>query len=223
MRILLVEDDLRIATLVQKGLEAEHLAVETANSGPEALRLCRDTPPDLMILDVMLPGMGGLEVCRTLREEGIGVPVLMLTARDALEDKLAGFRCGADDYLTKPFAFAELLARVRALLRRGSAAPAADRLQVDDLVLDRNTLEVSRAGRPIELTHKEFVLLEFLMRHVNQALSRAVILEHVWDYNFDSFTNVVDVTIRRLRQKIDDPFPHKLIQTIRGIGYRIRA
>ncbi len=128
MRILLVEDDLRIATLVQKGLEAEHLAVETANNGPEALRLCRDTPPDLMILDVMLPGMSGLEVCRTLREEGIGVPVLMLTARDALEDKLAGFRCGADDYLTKPFAFAELLARVRALLRRGSAAPAADRL-----------------------------------------------------------------------------------------------
>ncbi len=217
-----MEDDPRIGSLLKRGLETEGYVVKVAADGEEGLEEGRTGEYDLLILDLMLPKKSGLEVCRELRRGKLLVPVLMLTARDALEDKIKGFGAGADDYLTKPFALEELLARVRALLRRRGEFQDTDILRVGELVLDRKSHEVSRDGFHIELTAKEFALLEYLMCHPNQVLSRYLILERIWDYSLEVNTNVVDVTIRRLRQKIDEGRGHPLIQTIRGAGYKIK-
>ncbi len=220
MRVLLVEDETRIADFVSRGLSESGYAVDVASDGEEALQWTDVASFDLIVLDVMLPVLSGIEVCRTLRERDVQVPVLMLTARDAIEDRVRGLDSGADDYLVKPFAFAELLARLRALTRRPPAA-SAGALVVDDLRFDTSTLEVARDGVAISLTSKERGLLEYLMRHRDQVLTRTMIAEHVWNYDFDAATNVIDVHIRNLRRKIDEPFEEKLIQTVRGTGYRI--
>ena len=222
MRVLVVEDERRIADFICKGLSEQGYGVDVASDGDEALHWADVAEFDVIVLDIMLPVRDGIEVCRTLRKKGLCTPILMLTARDAIEDRVRGLDSGADDYLVKPFAFAELLARLRALTRREPAATGTA-LQVADLLLDTITREVSRAGRPIELTTKEYALLEYLMRHPNQVLTRTMIAEHVWNYDFDNATNVIDVHIRNLRRKIDDPFPAKLIHTVRGAGYRIAA
>jgi len=220
MRVLLVEDESRIADFIRKGLSECGYAVDVAHDGEEALDWADVAEFDIVVLDVMLPVRDGIEVCRELRGRGVQTPVLMLTARDAIEDRVRGLDSGADDYLVKPFAFAELLARLRALARRERSALGA-RLQLADLVLDTTTREVFRQGRAIGLTSKEYALLEYLMRHPNQVLTRTMIAEHVWNYDFDNATNVIDVHIRNLRRKMDDSFPDKLIHTIRGAGYRI--
>lgn len=222
MRVLLVEDESRIADFVARGLGEQGYAVDVATDGDEALEWARVADFDVIILDVMLPVRDGLEVCRTLRDRRVRVPILMLTARDAVEDRVRGLDSGADDYLVKPFAFVELLARIRALIRR-PAEISADVLEIGDLKFDATTLEVSRHGVAIELTTKERRLLEYLMRHPNQVLTRTMIAEHVWNYDFDNATNVIDVHVRNLRRKLDDPFPMKMIQTVRGEGYRISA
>lgn len=220
MRILLVEDEPGIAGFVTRGLTENGHSVDVATDGEEALHWASVAEFDVIVLDVMLPIVDGIEVCRRLREKGVRTPVLMLTARDAVEDRVRGLDSGADDYLVKPFAFAELLARIRALGRREPALLGTE-LQVDDVVLNTATREVSRAGTRIDLTAKEFALLEYLMRHPNQVLSRTVIAEHVWNYDFDNVTNVIDVHIKNLRKKIDGGPGNKLIQTVRGAGYRI--
>ena len=222
MRVLLVEDESRIADFVARGLGEQGYAVDVATDGDEALEWARVADFDVIILDVMLPVRDGLEVCRTLRDRRVRAPILMLTARDAVEDRVRGLDSGADDYLVKPFAFVELLARIRALIRR-PAEISADVLEIGDLKFDATTLEVSRHGVAIELTTKERRLLEYLMRHPNQVLTRTMIAEHVWNYDFDNATNVIDVHVRNLRRKLDDPFPMKMIQTVRGEGYRISA
>jgi heavy metal response regulator len=220
MRVLLVEDEKRIAAFICKGLSEYGYAVDVAHDGEEALDWVDVAEFDIVVLDVMLPVRDGIEVCRELRGRGVQTPVLMLTARDAIEDRVRGLDSGADDYLVKPFAFAELLARLRALARRERSVSGA-RLQVGELVLDTTTRDVFREGRAIDLTSKEYALLEYLMRHPNQVLTRTMIAEHVWNYDFDNATNVIDVHIRNLRRKMDDPFPDKLIHTVRGAGYRI--
>jgi heavy metal response regulator len=220
MRVLLVEDEKRIADFIRKGLSEYGYAVDLAGDGEEALAWVDVAQFDIVVLDVMLPVRDGIEVCRELRGRGVQTPVLMLTARDAIEDRVRGLDSGADDYLVKPFAFAELLARLRALARRERSV-SGSRLQVGDLVLDTTTREVFREGRAIDLTSKEYALLEYLMRHPNQVLTRTMIAEHVWNYDFDNATNVIDVHIRNLRRKIDDPFPQRLIHTVRGAGYRV--
>jgi heavy metal response regulator len=222
MRVLVVEDDLRIAEFIRKGLEEEGHAVDVAHDGDEALDWPAVVDFDAIVLDVMLPGRDGIEVCRTLRTRGVRTPILMLTARDTVDDRVAGLDSGADDYLVKPFAFAELLARLRALLRREPVL-LGTMLEVADLSLDTVTRQVSRAGTAVSLTNKEYALLEYLMRHPNQVLTRTMIAEHVWNFDFDTGTNVIDVHIRYLRRKIDDPHDLKLIQTVRGAGYRISA
>jgi len=222
MRVLVVEDDQRILEFVRKGLEEEGYAVDVAQDGDEALDWPAVVDFDAIVLDVMLPGRDGIEVCRTLRTRGVRTPILMLTARDTVEDRVMGLDSGADDYLVKPFAFAELLARLRALMRREPVLLGTT-LEVADLSLDTVTRQVSRAGQPISLTNKEYALLEYLMRHPNQVLTRTMIAEHVWNFDFDTGTNVIDVHIRYLRRKIDDPHDLKLIQTVRGAGYRISA
>jgi heavy metal response regulator len=220
MRVLLVEDEKRIADFIRKGLSEYGYAVDLAGDGEEALAWVDVAQFDIVVLDVMLPVRDGIEVCRELRGKGVQTPVLMLTARDAIEDRVRGLDSGADDYLVKPFAFAELLARLRALARRERSA-SGSRLQVGELVLDTTTREVFREGRAIDLTSKEYALLEYLMRHPNQVLTRTMIAEHVWNYDFDNATNVIDVHIRNLRRKVDDPFPQRLIHTVRGAGYRV--
>ena len=222
MRVLVVEDDVRILEFIRKGLEEEGHAVDVAHDGDEALDWPAVVDFDAIVLDIMLPGRDGIEVCRTLRTRGVRTPILMLTARDTVEDRVAGLDSGADDYLVKPFAFAELLARLRALLRREPVLLGTT-LEVADLSLDTVTRHVSRAGQPVTLTNKEYALLEYLMRHPNQVLTRTMIAEHVWNFDFDTGTNVIDVHIRYLRRKIDDPHDLKLIQTVRGAGYRISA
>ena len=222
MRILVVEDERRIADFISRGLSEQGYAVDVAGDGEEALLWPDVAEFDVIILDIMLPVRDGIDVCRTLRRRGMRTPILMLTARDAVEDRVRGLDSGADDYLVKPFAFAELLARVRALTRREPAATGTA-LGVGDLILDTTTRDVSRDGKRIELTTKEYALLEYLMRHPNQVLTRTMIAEHVWNYDFDNATNVIDVHIRNLRRKIDDPFETKLISTVRGAGYRISA
>jgi heavy metal response regulator len=222
VRVLVVEDDQRILEFVRKGLEEEGYAVDVATDGDEALEWPAVVDFDAIVLDVMLPGRDGIEVCRTLRTRGVRTPILMLTARDTVEDRVMGLDSGADDYLVKPFAFAELLARLRALMRREPVLLGTT-LEVADLSLDTVTRQASRDGQPIALTNKEYALLEYLMRHPNQVLTRTMIAEHVWNFDFDTGTNVIDVHIRYLRRKIDDPYDLKLIQTVRGAGYRISA
>jgi len=222
MRVLLVEDERRIADFICKGLSEHGYGVDVAYDGDEALHWPDVAEFDVIVLDVMLPVRDGIEVCRALRERGLRTPILMLTARDAIEDRVRGLDSGADDYLVKPFAFAELVARLRALSRREPAAKDTN-LRIGDLVLDTTTREVSRGSQRIDLTTKEYALLEYLMRHPNQVLTRTMIAEHVWNYDFDNATNVIDVHIRNLRRKIEDPFPTKLIRTVRGAGYRIAS
>jgi DNA-binding response OmpR family regulator len=222
MRLLIVEDHKKIAGFLKRGLEEEHYAVDIAHTGEDALALIEVTPYDLVILDLMLPEMDGLEVCRRLRARGENIPILMLTAKYRVEDRVMGLDLGADDYLTKPFAFPELLARVRSALRRHGQTKTVT-LQVADLVLNTATHEVTRAGRPIALVNKEYAVLEYLMRRAGQVVTRSMILEAVWNYEFDPESNVIDVYVRYLRRKLDDPCPVKLIETIRGTGYRLRA
>ncbi|MFH0133562.1 response regulator transcription factor [Variovorax sp. EL159] len=224
MNILVVEDDARVADFLLRGLSAEGYRVQLARTGPEGLALARDSDLSLLLLDLMLPGLSGLELCQTLRAEGRQVPVLMLTALSNTEDKVSGLRLGADDYLTKPFAFEELLARIEALLRRGrEQRPRAASLQVADLVLDRERMEVTRAGKPVPLTAKELAFLELLMAAPGRVYSRERILSNVWGTNEDPLTNIVDVYVRRLRAKIDDGHPVPLLKTVRGLGYRLDA
>lgn len=220
MRILLVEDDVDLAQFIRKGLKEERYAVDFAADGEEGLALATRNPYDLFILDIMLPKIDGLSLCRQIRSKGDTAPVLLLTARDTMQDKVAGFDTGADQYLTKPFAFAELLARVRALLRRGSQQPAT-RLHAADLELDPLSHRVWRAGQEIVLTNKEYALLEFLLRNKNRVLTRTAIIEHVWDISYDPMTNIVDAHIRALRAKMDRDFSPPLIATIRGTGYML--
>jgi two-component system OmpR family response regulator len=220
MRILLVEDELKMARVLRRGLEQEGYAVDAATDGETALMRARLEEYDVIILDVMLPGRDGFSVCRDLRVEGRWAPVLMLTARDGVADRIRGLDAGADDYLVKPFSFGEMLARLRALIRRG-ASERPSVLEVDDLVLDPATHIVTRGGTDVDLSPKEFALLEFLMRHAGEVVSRPRILEHVWDVNFDSFSNVVDVYVGYLRRKLEQPFDRPLIRTVRGVGYRL--
>lgn len=220
MRILVVEDEVKMAGLLKRGLEEEGYAVDTAPNGNEAVWLGTENPYDAIVLDLMLPDIDGFEVCRKLREAQRWVPVIMLTARDAVTDRVQGLDVGADDYLTKPFSFAELLARLRALMRRGqNERPAL--LAVGDLEMDPAGRRVSRAGQPVELSAKEFSLLEFFMRHPDEVLSRTRILEHVWDFAYEGDSNVVDVYVRYLREKIDRPFGRESLATVRGAGYRL--
>jgi two-component system OmpR family response regulator len=221
MRVLVVEDEVKMASLLRRGLLEEGHAVDVASSGDDALWMAQAIEYDAVVLDVMLPGLDGLEVCRRLRSAGVWSPVLMLTARDAVEDRVAGLDAGADDYLPKPFSFAELLARLRALVRRGVAERPAV-LEVDDLRLDPATRQAWRGDVEIHLSAKEFGLLETFMRRPGQVLSRYQLLEHAWDYAYESRSNVVDVYVRYLRDKIDRPFGRDSLETIRGVGYRLR-
>jgi two-component system OmpR family response regulator len=221
VRVLVVEDEVKMASLVRRGLEREGYVVDVATDGSEALWAAREQEFDAIVLDAMIPEPDGFAVCRALREEGRWAPVLMLTARDGVEDRVRGLDAGADDYLTKPFAFEELFARLRALTRRG-VTERPIRLQVGDLVLDPVTRRVGRGEEPIDLSVKEFALLEFLMRNPDEVLTRTRILEHVWDFAYDGGSNVVDVYIRYLREKVDRPFARRDIETVRGVGYRLR-
>jgi two-component system copper resistance phosphate regulon response regulator CusR len=221
MRLLVVEDEKRIADFLCRGLQGAGYAVDAAATASAAMELMHAADYDLVILDLMLPDMDGLQVLEKIRNRKLGPPVLILSARGGLDDRVKGLETGADDYLTKPFAFVELLARVRALLRRGQPAP--EKLQVADLALDALRRKVTRAGETIELAPKEFGILEYMMRNRGRPLSRTMIVEHVWDMDYDGLTNIVDVYIRHLRSKIDDRYPQKLIQTVRGIGYMIDA
>jgi two-component system copper resistance phosphate regulon response regulator CusR len=221
MRILVVEDEKRIADFVSRGLESAGYAVDVAGDGATASEMAHATEYDLIILDLGLPDMDGLTVLRKIRNRKGSSPVLILSARDAVDDRVRGLEGGADDYLVKPFAFVELLARVRVLLRRGQPTP--ERLQVGDLTLDCIRRKVTRGGDNVELAPKEFSILEYLMRNRGRPLSRTMIVEHVWDMDYDGLTNIVDVYIRHLRSKIDDKWPAKMIQTVRGIGYMLDA
>jgi len=218
MRILIVEDEKKLCDLIARGLKAERFAVDAATDGNQGRALAESYEYDLIILDLMLPGMSGGEILRRIRMENQQVPILILTARDAMAEKVRNFEAGADDYLTKPFAFAELVIRVKALLRRGPVTRASV-LRVGDLEIDRLSQQVKRAGRKIDLTPKEYALLEYLASHPGRVFSRTMIIEHVWDQSFEGLTNIVDVYVRHLRSKVDDPFPTKLIQTVRGVGY----
>jgi two-component system, OmpR family, response regulator len=222
VRLLVVEDDVKMAALVRRGLAEEGAAVDVARSGEDALWMAAATPYDAVVLDVMLPGMDGFETCRRLRGDGVWTPVLLLTARDSVEDRVAGLDGGADDYLTKPFSFAELSARLRALARRGQKARPAV-LQVGDLRLDPATRQAWRDDQAIDLSTKEFALLESFMRRPGEVLSRLDLLERAWDYGYENRSNVIDVYVRYLREKVDRPFGVKSIETVRGAGYRLRA
>jgi two-component system, OmpR family, response regulator len=222
MRVLIVEDELKMAGLIRRGMREEGLAADVAVKGEDALWMAQANEYDAVVLDVMLPGIDGFETCRRLRQEGVWTPVLMLTARDAVEDRVAGLDGGADDYLTKPFSFAELLARLRALHRRGPVERATV-LEVGDLRLDPATRQVWRGDEEIALSAKEFALLETFMRRPGEVLSRYRLLEHAWEYDYENRSNVVDVYVRYLRQKIDRPFGVDSIETVRGAGYRFRS
>ena len=222
MRILVIEDEAKVASFIRRALEEESYAVDLCDDGAKGLDMGRAGCYDLVILDLMLPGMPGLEVLTALRKDHVNVPVLILTARSQTDQRVKGLDAGADDYLTKPFAIEELLARVRALLRRGSGE-AAGLLQVEDLILNPATREVTRGGRRIDLTAKEYALLEYLMRNAGRVLTRPMIAEHVWSQDFDTFTNVIDVYVNYLRNKIDRGQDRKLIHTIRGSGYTLKA
>jgi DNA-binding response OmpR family regulator len=221
MRILVVDDDRRLTAVIKRGLLEEAYAVDLAYDGEEGEYMAEVNPYDLIILDIMLPGKDGIEVCRELRTKKVNTPILMLTAKDTVEDRVKGLDTGADDYLVKPFAFNELLARVRAMLRREGMSKSPE-LHVGALMLNTLTRQVWRGQRAIELTTKEYVILEYFMRHPNVVVTRTMIEEHAWDYDFDSLSNLVDVYIRRLRRKIDGEGEDSLIQTVRGAGYRLK-
>ena len=224
MKLLVVEDDSRVSDFLDRGLRAAGYGVSLARSGPEGLAMARSGEPALILLDLMLPGLSGIDLCQTLRAEGRHTPVLMLTAMSALDDKVAGLRLGADDYLTKPFAFDELLARIEALLRRGrEQRPIATLLSVGDLVLDRERMVVTRNGEPVPLTAKEMAFLELLMSAPGRMFSREQILSNVWGLSEDPLTNVVDVYVKRLRIKLDEGRASPMLQTVRGFGYRLDA
>lgn len=221
MHILLIEDESKMADFIERGLREEQYDVDVAYNGEKGLSLVNMNPYDIIILDLMLPGKEGLSICKELRNNKIDTPILMLTAKDGIKDKVIGLDAGADDYLTKPFAFEELLARIRALLR-GRRKDKATLIKVADLELDRLTHNVKRAGREIRLTSKEYALLEYLLLNANQIITRTMISEHVWNEDFDSFTNVTDVYINYLRNKIDKGYDKQLINTIRGVGYILK-
>jgi two-component system OmpR family response regulator len=222
VRILVVEDDEKIASFLAKGLKQSGFSVDTARDGEEALSLCRSVDYDSIVLDIMLPKLDGLSVLRTLRQEKKRVPVLLLSAKASVDNRVTGLQAGADDYLTKPFAFSELLARLQALIRRATHLAEPTTLVVGDLSMNLLTREVFRAGQKIDLQSREFALLELLMRHPGRPIPKAMILEHVWDYSFDPQTNVVDVLAHRLRSKLEKGFPSKIVHTIRGVGYVIK-
>ena len=221
MRILVIEDNHRLSSSLAANLAHEGYSVDAAYDGQEGQDLAELTPYDLIILDILLPKKDGLQVCRDLRRRRIHTPILLLTARDGVDDRVQGLDCGADDYLVKPFAMRELLARLRALLRRQSPYTNG-RLEIGDLVVDPVTHTVEREGRSIDLTPKEFALLEFLLYHPNQVVTRELIEQHIWNYDFECESNVIDVYVRRLRRKIDAPFAVKLLTTVRGVGYRLQ-
>lgn len=221
MRILVVEDEKKLTSFIQRGLKEQGYAVDVAYDGDEGLYLAEANPYDLIVLDIMLPGKNGILICRELRKKNINVPILLLTARDEVKDKVTGLDAGADDYLTKPFAFGEFLARVRALIRR-KARIKTTKLKVADLELDQLTHKVTRAGKNIELTSTEYALLEYLMLNVDQAVTRTMISEHVWDEDFDSFSNVINVYVNYLRKKVDTGFSKELIHSLRGTGYILK-
>jgi two-component system copper resistance phosphate regulon response regulator CusR len=223
MRILIVEDELKTGDYLKQGLCEAGFNVTLARNGLDGFHLAMTEPFALLILDVMLPDVSGLRIVQSIREAGNMTPVLFLSALDTVDDRVRGLELGADDYLVKPFAFNELLARARTLLRRGASQPAVQRLQISDLVLDLGKRQALRQGKKITLTQKEFALLELLMRREGEVLPRSLIASQIWDMNFDSDTNVIDVAIRRLRGKIDDDFSQKLIHTVRGMGYKIEA
>jgi DNA-binding response OmpR family regulator len=222
MRILVVEDSRRLAGIIRRGLQEDAYAVDNAYDGEEAQYMAETTHFDLIVLDIMLPKKDGVTVCRELRAKGINTPILMLTAKDTTEDKVTGLDSGADDYLVKPFAFTELMARIRALQRR-EALPKTPKLLVGDLAMDVQTREVWRGQRKIELTAKEYAILEYFMRRPNVVVTRTMLGENVWDYEFDGISNIIDVYVRRLRRKIDEDGQGSLIQTLRGAGYRLRV
>ena len=222
MKVLVVEDDRTVGQFVQRGLEEQRMQVDLVDEGTSGLKLASEGNYDVLVLDLRLPGMSGVEVLRTLRDRGITTPVLILTAQDAVESKVQALRIGADDYVTKPFAFEELLARVEAVARRPkSIAPAV--LSIGDLRIDTGSREVRRAGTPIELTPKEYAVLEYLARNPGRVMSRTLITEYAWDYHFDPGTNIVDVVINRLRKKVDQRRSPKLIHTVRGVGYVLKG
>jgi two-component system, OmpR family, response regulator len=223
MRLLLVEDDLKIASFIIKGMKAEGYAVDHAPDGQEGLHMAVTEPYDAAIIDVMLPKLDGLSLIERMRKEKVNTPVIILSAKGSVDDRVKGLQMGGDDYLTKPFAFSELLARVQALMRRSSGLSEPTRLTYGDLSMNLLTREVTRGGRRIELQRLEFSLLEYLMRNSGRVVSKTMIMEHVWDYNFDPQTNVVESRICRLRDKIDRGFDKKLIQTVRGVGYALKS
>jgi two-component system OmpR family response regulator len=223
MRILIIEDDQQIASFVTKGLQQAGFAVDHVSDGEEGLQMAELNPYDAMVIDIMLPGLDGFSVIERLRSGGNTTPILVLSARGSLDDKLKGFQTGSDDYLTKPFSFSELQARLQALLRRTTRGQRQNVLEVGDLKMDLLSRKVSRGSREIELQPREFALLEYLMRNSGNVVSKTMILEHVWDYHFDPQTNVVDVLVHRLRNKIDKDFQTKLLHTVRGVGYVLKV
>jgi two-component system, OmpR family, response regulator len=223
MRLLLVEDDSKIAGFVRKGLEEAGFALDHADNGEDGLHLALSAPYDVAIIDIMLPKLNGLELIAELRRHNKELPIIILSAKHSVADRVTGLEIGSDDYLVKPFAFAELLARVQALIRRSSGAVSPTRLEAGELVMDLLTREVFRAGQRIDLQAREFALLEYLLRQAGKAVSKTMLLEHVWNYDFDPQTNVVDVLVCRLRHKVDRDFHHKMIHTLRGIGYVLKS
>jgi two-component system OmpR family response regulator len=222
MRVLVVEDDQKIASFVVRGLKENGFAVDHCKDGEEALVFGRSSPYDIAVVDIMVPKLDGISLITRLRTENIIFPILVLSAKAGVEDKVKGLQAGADDYLTKPFAFSELLARLQALIRRSTRTAEPTRLKVGDLVMDLISREVTRGTQKIELQAREFSLLEYMMRHPGRAVTKTMLLEHVWDYSFDPQTNVVDVLVCRLRNKIDKEFAKKMLQTIRGVGYVLK-
>jgi two-component system OmpR family response regulator len=222
MRVLLVEDDKKIASFISKGLKEAGFATDHAEDGVDGLHLALNEPYDAAIIDIMLPSLDGLSLIEELRRKKINTPIIVLSAKRSVDDRIKGLQIGGDDYLTKPFSFSELLARVQALIRRSSGVSEPNMLEVTDLSMNIITREITRGDRKIELQPREFSLLEYLMRNKGRVLSKTMILEHVWDYNFDPQTNVVDVLVCRLRNKVEKDFEHKLIHTIRGVGYVLK-
>jgi len=222
MRVLIIEDDIKIASFVEKGLKQAGFAVDVADNGTDGLHMALSQPYDAAVVDIMLPGMDGLSVIESMRKEKLATPVIILSAKHSVEDRVQGLRRGGDDYLVKPFSFSELLARIQALIRRSSQESEPTQLKVGDLELDLLSREARREGQTIELQPREFALLEYLMRNVGRVVSKTMILEHVWDYSFDPQTNVVDVLVHRLRSKVDKGFGSKMIHTLRGVGYVLR-